>query len=79
MTIFNFCTVGLLWRFLPEVVSMWAGSITFLTCMYYLDKGDSRILFAAIMVTGISGIITLMCNMSIVYIVMYTGEVHAGW
>ena len=66
--------LGLLWRFMPEVVTMWAVAITFLTSMYHMDKGDNRILFAGIMVLGLSGIITLMCNMSLIYIVIYTGK-----
>ena len=64
----------MLWRFLPEVGSVWAVSVAFLAAMYHEDNGDSRLLYPAILVLAVSVLVTLICNFSLIYVVIYTGK-----
>ncbi len=45
-----------------------------LTSLYHQDRDDARVLFVAIVVLIVSAFVTLLCNLTLVYVVFYTGQ-----
>ncbi len=54
--------------------TLWSGSVVLLTSLYHQDRDDARVLFVAIVVLIVSAFVTLLCNLTLVYVVFYTGQ-----